>query len=204
MSTRSVIAVKEKDGTITAIYCHYDGYVEGVGKTLYQHYKDPEAAHELIGLGNISSLGEMLNPTEPWHTFDHPQKGVTVAYCRDRGEDFQQMEFDDVAAFSKELKKYLYTIDYVYVYDMADEKWYVNGEPITNYFDVSKNELLISCSDGWMYFKTAKTTLADAIAELKDVVNIDNLMVLKYELRDSEGNPLETYGGFGGGNDGIL
>lgn len=29
MSTRSTIKIKRKDGTETAIYCHFDGYIEG-------------------------------------------------------------------------------------------------------------------------------------------------------------------------------
>ena len=34
MSTRSYIGKKHNDDTFTAIYCHFDGYPEGVGQTL--------------------------------------------------------------------------------------------------------------------------------------------------------------------------
>lgn len=72
MATRSFIATKNFDGTITGIYCHYDGYPSGVGKTLTTSYTDPTTIDELIGLGSISSLGDTLTET--------------VAYSRDRGE----------------------------------------------------------------------------------------------------------------------
>jgi len=34
MSTNATIAIQRKDGTRTAIYLHYDGYIEGAGTTL--------------------------------------------------------------------------------------------------------------------------------------------------------------------------
>jgi hypothetical protein len=38
MSTRSRIAIENHHGTVTSIYCHFDGYLEGVGKKLFNHY----------------------------------------------------------------------------------------------------------------------------------------------------------------------
>jgi len=92
MATRSRIAIENQDGTVQSIYCHWDGYVSGVGKTLFNHY-DREKLEKLIKLGDISSLGILLEPTDPNHTFENPQKGVTVAYCRDRGEDFYSTDY---------------------------------------------------------------------------------------------------------------
>jgi hypothetical protein len=81
MATRSRIAIEKQDGTVDSIYCHFDGYLEGVGKTLFNHY-DQEKLEKLLELGDISSLGES--------TID------TVAYCRDRGEDLKFQSFNDV------------------------------------------------------------------------------------------------------------
>lgn len=86
MSTRSMIATTFGSG-YRAIYCHSDGYPEGVGATLLAHYNDAERASALVALGDISSLGPRLMPdagTE--HSYDDPADGVTVAYGRDRGE----------------------------------------------------------------------------------------------------------------------
>jgi hypothetical protein len=81
MATRSRIASENQDGTVDSIYCHFDGYISGVGKTLFNHY-DQEKLEKLLELGDISSLGES--------TID------TVAYCRDRGEDLHFESFKDV------------------------------------------------------------------------------------------------------------
>lgn len=85
MSTRSRIAIETRDTdgnqVINSIYCHFDGYPEGVGTTLFNHYTSKEKVTELIKLGDISSLGIQLTST-------------TVAYHRDRGEDFCEPRVD--------------------------------------------------------------------------------------------------------------
>ena len=80
MSTRSRIAIENQNGSVTSIYCHFDGYIDSVGKTLFNHY-DQEKLEKLLELGDISSLGES--------TID------TVAYCRDRGEDLKSQSFKE-------------------------------------------------------------------------------------------------------------
>jgi hypothetical protein len=56
MATRSMIGRINPDDTITAIYCHFDGYPEGVGKDLVKFYDTDEKVNELINLGDISAL----------------------------------------------------------------------------------------------------------------------------------------------------
>lgn len=108
MSTRSNIGIENPDGTITAIYCHFDGYVNGVGKTLYEYYNDIDKVKELIALGDISALG---------YTIDD-----TIAYHRDREEDFHQYHFEDIQDYSENAA---FDIDYIYLY--KDGEWNVNG-----------------------------------------------------------------------------
>lgn len=84
MSTRSAIIAKIGD-FYYGIYCHFDGYVDGVGKVLHQHYQDAEKVKRLIELGDISSLGERIDPIGN-HSFDAREKGTTCAYHRDRGD----------------------------------------------------------------------------------------------------------------------
>jgi hypothetical protein len=57
MATRSRIGIMNTDGTIESVYCHFDGYLTGVGRILYEHYKDEDKVRELINLGDMSSLG---------------------------------------------------------------------------------------------------------------------------------------------------
>src|SRR5579863_2286946 len=85
MSTRSRIIVKMTDGTIKSIYCHFDGYPEGVGATLKKHYKDQAKIEGLIALGDLSVLDESIEVPKG-HTFETPAEGYTIAYGRDRGE----------------------------------------------------------------------------------------------------------------------
>ena len=63
MSTRSIIA-KEYKGEIKGIYCHFDGYLSGVGATLKKFYTDDDTIDELIKLGGISILGEKLEVSQ--------------------------------------------------------------------------------------------------------------------------------------------
>ena len=84
MSTRSRIGIKENDGTIRSVYCHFDGYPGGVGRKLVNYYDDPDLASELIDLGDISSLGETVGHA---HDFDRCPSGQTNYYGRDRHED---------------------------------------------------------------------------------------------------------------------
>ena len=78
MSTRSRIAIENQDGTVTSVYCHFDGYLEGVGKKLFEHY-DREKTEQLVALGDLSQLNESTENS--------------IAYCRDRNEDLNFTTF---------------------------------------------------------------------------------------------------------------
>jgi len=108
MATRSRIAIENQDGTVTSIYCHFDGYLEGVGKKLFNHY-DREKTEKLMELGDISVLGES--------TLD------TIAYHRDRGEDFFRIIYIDLEEFIE--KNQCGGVDYLYVLT-KDDIWLVN------------------------------------------------------------------------------
>ena len=104
MATRSRIGMEQPNGEVRSIYCHWDGYPEGVGATLKEHYTNPEKVEALIALGDISVLGRFVDVNIPGvvHTFDNPDEGVTVAYHRDRGEAFRAPRVDaSVDAFSR-------------------------------------------------------------------------------------------------------
>ena len=100
MATRSRIAIENEDGTVTSIYCHFDGYPEYAGSVLQEHYTDPEKVKKLIALGDISTLyPEVDIPEGVNHSFETPVKGITVAYHRDREEDFNQKSNASVTGF---------------------------------------------------------------------------------------------------------
>ena len=78
MSTNSVVAYLNEDGSVVSSYVHYDGYETGVGMTLLEHYNTDKCARDLAStLGYASSLSETVaeshvnraNTDEP-ETFD--------------------------------------------------------------------------------------------------------------------------------------
>jgi len=118
MATRSFIGKVQQDGSIHGIYCHYDGYPEGVGATLKEHYQNPQKVDALLALGDISSLGSEIGKK---HHFESPTPGWTVAYHRDRGEDlmpnFKYLGVDDLV---EGVRNDIFA-EYVYLY--TDGKW---------------------------------------------------------------------------------
>ena len=56
MSTRSNIAIENRNGSITSLYCHYDGYLSNNGKILAEHYSDPNKVRELFSGNGFRSL----------------------------------------------------------------------------------------------------------------------------------------------------
>ncbi len=111
MSTRSRIAVANPDGTFSSIYCHFDGYPEGVGTVLRDHYKDPGKVSALMLLGDISSLGSEVGDK---HSFDdRSNRSWTTAYGRDRGETGAEgaisKDFEELCELTRECGgEYLY------------------------------------------------------------------------------------------------
>ncbi len=127
MATRSRIGMECTDAFgnkfVKSIYCHFDGYPEGVGATLQEHYFDREKVAALIELGAISFLEKEVAPTGP-HSFDSPQPGVVVAYHRDRGEDPIDPRVDGSVSYyfnNSDLEQYGYLFT-------EEGEWLVKGE----------------------------------------------------------------------------
>ena len=83
MATRSTIA-RLIGNEVESIYCHFDGYPEGVGATLSAHYTDPLKIARLMSLGDVSVLAEEIGES---NDFDNPTDNVCLFYGRDRNED---------------------------------------------------------------------------------------------------------------------
>lgn len=109
MATRSTISIKTPEGKYRKIYCNWDGYLSHNGKILKEHYTDVDKINRLIDLGDISSLGENVEPKGD-HSYDKPEKGVVVAYGRDRGEEDVEFKLFDTLA-EIDLEEYNYVWD---------------------------------------------------------------------------------------------
>jgi hypothetical protein len=140
MATRSTIALEYADGTVDCIYSHWDGYLEGVGSILLDHYCDPFVVQQLMDTGSISSLGKIVGEQHPfsWHdagmSLEEHEKQyghMTTFYGRDRGED--GVEARRFESFEDYVKNHEYE-EYDYIL-RRDGVWYVStGEdyvPVT-------------------------------------------------------------------------
>ena len=134
MATRSAIGFVEYDGSITAIYCHWDGYLEGVGNTLLKHYNDTYKVLDLLELGDISSLGEELGVKHPFschmtnlspQAYDDAYGKMTTAYGRDRGENCPAKDFADATTF----RSHYGDCEFFYLYDGNEWTYAERGRP---------------------------------------------------------------------------
>lgn len=105
MATRSFIGIVNPDQTVTAIYCHYDGYPTGVGATLKTRWATSESVEALMALGDLSTLGLCIEST--------------TAYHRDRGEELNIRRYPGTA----ELLKSASDAGVEYVYTWSDGQW---------------------------------------------------------------------------------
>ena len=109
MGTPAAIAV-QTGKEVTWCHINYDGYVEGAGRTLVEHYNTEELAKSLIAGGDISVLHKSIECPEG-HSFMNPVKGFTIYYKRDRGEtnvDPQKGDYFHFLHCTKRTIKYLY------------------------------------------------------------------------------------------------
>ena len=126
MGTRSMIGKLEADGTVTAIYCHWDGYAEGVGMMLMKHYRDVTKIDELMALGDLSSLAPEIGERHPFSYHDVQMTNerynelygnMCVAYGRDRGElETQSKTYDDIDAYAENALRD-FGGEYLYLYE---------------------------------------------------------------------------------------
>lgn len=122
MSTRSRIAYEDQNGNIVSVYCHNDGYLSGVGRTLFENYKTIDKVKKLVSLGDLSCVMSNITPKlNEKHSFDRPSVDVTVAYHRDRGEDLHFKTFDN----EDDLIKFYLDSDQEYLYLFKDGQWTV-------------------------------------------------------------------------------
>mgnify|MGYP001178961423 CR=1 FL=1 len=86
MGTRSTIGMKKPDGGVVAIYCHWDGYPAHNGDILNKHWTDTDKVAQLIGLGDLSSLGTEIGEKQDFDDRLGQDDNWCLAYGRDRGE----------------------------------------------------------------------------------------------------------------------
>lgn len=129
MSTNSAIAVKTSGGDYKSIYVHNDGYFDYMYPMLDTWYNSQERAEALVNLGDASFIAKRLVPSKDSdHSFDHPEKDVSIFYHRDRGELWRHnapclMSKDEVLA----------TQYYAYIFEDGQWKAYAGRKEVDSY-----------------------------------------------------------------------
>ena len=109
MATRSHIGKQLEDGSISYIYCHWDGYPEHNGKILKEHYTDETKVDALLELGDLSILGPEIGEKQDFNDHSTYNENWCLAYGRDRGEQNVDAHITtDWTEFMDEGHAYLY------------------------------------------------------------------------------------------------
>jgi hypothetical protein len=115
MATRSTIAKVEKDGSITAIYCHWDGYPSHNGKLLLDFYNEEGEVDLLLSNGSLSILGKSVGEKHDFDSHLGEHRATCLYYHRDRGEEWEHTKptrhanVADFLASEREEYTYLWT-----------------------------------------------------------------------------------------------
>ena len=111
MATRSTIGIRHEDGSVTKIYCHWDGYIEHNGGILQKYYNTAEKIEPLLALGNLSVLGPKPEADDTWESRDFERcKPYTL-----RGEEWGQASPSQME-------------EYNYLFDESEGAWIVTRE----------------------------------------------------------------------------
>jgi len=131
MATRSTIAYKTTRG-ITAIYSHWDGYPEGVGRILHENYQAAYKIGKLVQMGDVSSLGAEIGKKQDFDDRSTQRDDWTLFYTRDRGEDAPCKEFETI----QEWMDHYDWSDYYYLWN--GKEWLVSkaGETDENDYPI--------------------------------------------------------------------
>ena len=112
---------KLKGNAITATYCHYDGYLDGVGSKLLAHYSDPQLAYDLSTVGYITALHETMK-----ESIEQSYDPVTPPYT------------PEYYSCIDEYKEEIDYVDFLYLYDLGKKTWQYYTHVITTIESLSK------------------------------------------------------------------
>lgn len=87
MSTHSYIGIQTNDGSIRAIYCHFDGYLNGVGAELVSQFSTQTLAEALIEDGDCRFPGDPYKNRsgENWDTIKPKQHDDLEGFLQGKG-----------------------------------------------------------------------------------------------------------------------
>ena len=108
MATRSNIGYKIKDGRNAGkyafVYCHWDGYLEGVGEDLKSNYNSYEDIVKLVQAGNMSTPGEPY--TDRGRDYNDTKPKITDNINETFQQEYAYIFKDDKFIYSEDGKEW--------------------------------------------------------------------------------------------------
>ena len=144
MATRSMIGIENKDGTIKAVYCHWDGYPANNGMLLHSHYNDEATILQLISMGDLSSLRKYIGEKTDMGDLDPNRPAVVNEWCefygRDRGDEgCGTRDYPNRSQFMEAANGCW--ADWVYLYDAANGEWLIHDTDENSSWRTVRREL---------------------------------------------------------------
>lgn len=142
MATRSFIIIEDY-GKFRGIYCHWDGYPEGNGAILLEHYDSVERLNALIDGGDLSTLGDLPENCE---------------YYKDRGDKWENVK----PATSDDLSKMIgiaegADCEFIYLFEADDMQW--------NYVETNSYSVEMRDEDEIPFFNLLSEGLIQSVNE---------------------------------------
>jgi hypothetical protein len=121
MGTHASIGKLNADGTVTAIYLHYDGYRSHCGKILEENYNTDEKVDELLALGSLSSIGSEIGEKHE-RDYKNPKfENWCDAHHRDWGRDIKIMNYSSRSSWIHNGDE-----EYMYIWENGEWTWFHN------------------------------------------------------------------------------
>jgi len=137
MATRSAIGYRKLDGSVRAVYCHWDGSPSHQLPILKKHYSGIRKVQALIKPGSMSSLrtrqlwehsnclaenGEILRDAEGYARYEN-ERDAQPLYHTERG-DGRDAEAPITSHYPRNEWFHSHDCDYVYIFE-PDKTWTV-------------------------------------------------------------------------------
>lgn len=122
MGTSARVGYIRDDGKVEHIYVHWDGYLQGAGKTLLDNYNSKEKLEKLMKLGDLSILGmEPIDFPDGW-TGSTPDDRCLSYACR--GDKNVSARVDNLEDYSENI---VGDYEYAYLWDKGTWKYWKYG-----------------------------------------------------------------------------
>lgn len=123
MSTRSRIGILRKNGSIDSIFCHFDGYLDGVGEKLISYYNDLSSANKLINRGDIETLHEYAD-SDSFKIKKYGDGKITHSFFDDDATNWDNYKPIHSKNIDELLKKDIENlVQYIYLFNEQKDKW---------------------------------------------------------------------------------